>query len=93
MRKTFNFLLAVLAVVSFIVCVNSSAEATGADLVVYSKIFTSKSNQILEAFAAKDGKYVYLGDNKGAEAFAPLFKNGQIIRLEQFNFRFGLLLD
>ncbi len=76
-----------LAVVSFIICVNSSAEATGADLVVYGKIFTSESNQIVEAFAVKDGKYVYVGDKKCAEAFAPLFKNGQIIRLEQFNFR------
>ena len=39
-----------------------------ADLVVYGKIFTSDNNQIVEAFAVKDGKYVYIGSRKGAEA-------------------------
>ena len=42
---------------------------TSADLVVYGKIFTSEHNQIAEAFAVKDGKYVYVGDKAGAEAF------------------------
>ena len=42
---------------------------TSADLVVYGKIFTSEDNQVVEAFAVKDGKYVYVGDKKGAEAF------------------------
>ena len=42
---------------------------TNADLVVYGKIFTSEGNQIVEAFAVKDGMYVYVGDKKGAEAF------------------------
>ena len=41
----------------------------GADLVVYGKIFTSEGNQIVESFAVKDGKYVYVGDKKGAEAY------------------------
>ena len=40
-----------------------------ADLVVYGKIFTSENNQIAEAFAVKDGKYVYVGDKAGAEAY------------------------
>lgn len=40
-----------------------------ADLVVYGKIFTSEGNQLVEAFAVKDGKYVYVGDKEGAEAF------------------------
>ena len=40
-----------------------------ADLVVYGKIFTSEDNQIVEAFAVKDGKFIYVGDKKGAEAF------------------------
>ena len=40
-----------------------------ADLVVYGKIFTSEKNQLAEAFAVKDGKFVYVGDKKGAEAF------------------------
>ena len=42
---------------------------TSADLVVYGKICTSENNQIVEAFAVKDGKYVYVGDKKGAEAY------------------------
>ena len=41
----------------------------GADLVVYGKIFTSEDNKIVEAFAVKDGKYVYVGDKAGAEAY------------------------
>ena len=42
---------------------------TSADLVVYGKIYTSENNQLAEAFAVKDGKFVYVGDKKGAEAF------------------------
>ena len=42
---------------------------SGADLVVYGKIFTSQDNQIVEAFAVKDGKYVYVGDKVGAKAY------------------------
>ena len=40
-----------------------------ADLVVYGKIFTSENNQIVEAFAVKDGKYVFVGDKAGAAAY------------------------
>ena len=40
-----------------------------ADIVVYGKIFTSDNNQIVEAFAVKDGKYIYVGDKAGAEVF------------------------
>ena len=40
-----------------------------ADLVVYGKIFTSEDNKIVEAFAVKDGKFVYVGDKSGAESF------------------------
>ena len=48
--------------------------ATAADLVVCGKIFTSENDRIVEAFAVKDGKYVYVGDRKGAEKF---IKEGQ----------------
>ena len=47
----------------------SKDEKTGADLVVYGKIFTSENNQMAEAFAVKGGKYVYVGDKKGAEQY------------------------
>ena len=69
-KKFFSFLLTVLLVLSFTVYSSAyEAEKTFADLVVYGKIFTSEGNQIVEAFAVKDGKYVYAGDKKGAEAF------------------------
>ena len=48
---------------------NAQKKGTGADLVVYGKIFTSENNKVVEAFAVKDGKYVYAGDRQGAEAF------------------------
>ena len=44
-------------------------EKSGADLVVIGKIFTSENNQMAEAFAVKDGKYVYVGDKAGAEQY------------------------
>lgn len=50
---------------------NETGKTSGgnsADLVVYGKIFTSE-NQTVEAFAVKDGRYVYAGDRKGARAF------------------------
>ena len=48
---------------------SGGATAEKADLVVYGKVFTSEGNQIVEAFAVKDGKYVYVGDKAGAKAF------------------------
>ena len=69
-KKVFSLFFAALMAVSFAVYI--SAEESGsipADLVVYGKIFTSEGNQIVEAFAVKDGKYVYVGDKNGAEAF------------------------
>jgi len=65
-------------------CSNSDNSAQGikggADLVVYGKIFTSErlrvgdgtsgmGYQVVEAFAVKDGKYVYVGDKAGAKAY------------------------
>ena len=66
-KKVFSLLLAALMAVSFAAC--SSAAVPSADLVVYGKVFTSEGSQIVEAFAVKDGKYIYVGDRKGAEAF------------------------
>ena len=51
-----------------------------ADLVVYGKVFTAEGpragdgpsgmgNLVAEAFAVKDGKYIYVGDKAGAEAY------------------------
>ena len=44
-------------------------ENSAADIVVHGKIFTSEGNQIVEAFAVKDGKFIYVGDKKGVENF------------------------
>ena len=40
-----------------------------ADLVVYGKVYTSEDGKIVEAFAVKDGKFIYVGDKSGVENF------------------------
>lgn len=52
-------------------CCFSGAEApTVADTVVYGKIYTSNSNgDYAQAFAVKDGKYVYVGSVEGAQEY------------------------
>ena len=55
-----------------------------ADLVVYGKIFTSEDNKIVEAFAVKDGKFVYVGDKSGAESFIEEGKTEVIVAPEGF---------
>ena len=69
-KKVCSIVLTVLVVFSSAACTSAAeTDRTPADLVVYGKIFTSEGNQIVEAFAVKDGKYVYAGDRKNAEAF------------------------
>ena len=53
-------------------CGENSASGGKADLVVYGKIFTSEDNKIVEAFAVKDGKFIYVGEAAGAENFIEL---------------------
>jgi len=75
LRKTMvsaNRLLSCITILSIVFGMSLLAgckEKTAADLVVYGKIFTAEGNQVVEAFAVKDGKYVYVGDKAGAEAF------------------------
>ncbi len=76
MRQAFRIyitkMLSCIAVMSIIagMCMLTSCKSnTSADLVVYGKIFTAEGNQVVEAFAVKDGKYIYVGDKAGAEAF------------------------
>ena len=61
--------MAVLAVIFGMEMFTGCKSNNSADLVVYGKIYTAEGNQIVEAFAVKDGKYVYVGDKAGAEAF------------------------
>ena len=44
-------------------------EKTSADLVVYGKVFTSDNYELAEAFAVKDGKYIFVGDRESAALF------------------------
>lgn len=61
--------VAVVSVVVGMVMFTGCKSNSSADLVVYGKIFTAEGGQMAEAFAVKDGKYVYVGDKAGAEAF------------------------
>ena len=49
----------------------TSCGKEAADLVVYSDVFTAEegNNGLAEAFAVKDGKYVYVGTKEGAKAY------------------------
>ena len=67
-----NRLLSSIVVMTVIIGMGMLASCksdTSADLVVYGKIYTAEDNKVVEAFAVKDGKYVYVGDKAGAEAF------------------------
>ena len=80
-RNTLKKMMALTLVMSVVFgmeMLTSCMEETSADLVVYGKIFTSENNQIVEAFAVKDGKYVYVGDKKGAEAFVEEGKTEEV---------------
>ena len=69
--KSVTQILTCIAIICVIVgtCTLASCQKIVADLVVYGKIFTAEENKIVEAFAVKDGKYIYVGDKKGAKAF------------------------
>ena len=61
--------IAVMSIIAGMGLLASCQSKDSADLVVYGKIYTAEGNQIVEAFAVKDGKYIYVGDKAGAEAF------------------------
>ena len=72
MKQTIQKILLCIAVIGTILGMYNPAicsEKTIADLVIYGKIFTSENNQKVEAFAVKNGKYIYVGDRQGAEKF------------------------
>ena len=75
--KSMKKMLSCIAVMSVIIgmgMLSSCKNNTSADLVVYGKIYTAEDNKIVEAFAVKDGKYVYVGDKAGAEAYVEVGK-------------------
>ena len=62
-------MLAAILICGTMTILTSCKSKPTADLVVYGKIYTSDSSKVVEAFAVKDGKYVYVGDKAGAEAY------------------------
>ena len=46
-------------------------DAEAADLIVYGTIYTAEeeNDRLVEAFAVKDGRYIYVGDKEGAERY------------------------
>ena len=68
MKKMLSCIL-VMTVIVGMGMLASCKNNTSADLVVYGKIYTAEDNKIVEAFAVKDGKYIYVGDKAGAEAY------------------------
>lgn len=68
-NRLFTAFLVLLMVAGISCCSAKDADRTLADLVVYGKIFTSEDNQLVEAFAVKDGKYVYVGDRQGVQKY------------------------
>ena len=51
-------------------CTSASLSSTVADTVVYGKIYTADSDLgYVEAFAVKDGRYIYVGSREGAEKY------------------------
>ena len=67
-KKMLSFIAAICMTAGLGMLTGCNSKPT-ADLVVYGKIYTAEGNQVVEAFAVKDGKYVYVGDKAGAEAF------------------------
>ncbi len=69
MRKSKLWMIAAILICSTMAVLTSCNSKPTADLVVYGKIYTAEDNKIVEAFVVKDGKYIYVGDKAGAEAY------------------------
>ena len=71
MKKTIaEILIICLLAISLSACVGDTDTKT-ADLVVFGTIYTAEEENdgLAEAFAVKDGKYIYVGDKEGAERY------------------------
>ncbi len=74
MKKHFMKFAAVVAMLACAACSDKENELVpakkAADMVVYGTIYTVEDNAPqAEAFAVKDGKYIYVGDAAGAKAY------------------------
>jgi len=62
--------IVIVALILSMLCGCGQSAKNVADLVVYGNIYTAnEAGDFAEAFAVKDGKYIYVGDAKGAEAY------------------------
>lgn len=69
MKKIIAFSIMICLIISLFV--GCSEKPPVADSVVYGTIYTAEdeNNSLAEAFAIKDGKYLYVGDKEGAEKY------------------------
>ena len=70
-KKWISIILSICLIMTFLLTGCSSKGEEKADLVVYGTIYTAEEegSELAEAFAVKNGKYVYVGDRKGVEKF------------------------
>ncbi len=68
-RKGMAAMAAMAALMAFSTA-SAKAPETAADLVVYGKVYTANADaRYADAFAVKDGKYIYVGNKEGAKAY------------------------
>lgn len=75
LRKYFVVCMSAVALACCLSACNSQKDH--ADMVVYGKVFTSESEELAEAFAVKDGKYIFVGDSLGVQEY--IGENTEII--------------
>ena len=69
MKKIIVSLLMICLMATFLTSC-ATKTTVDADLVVYGTIYTAeKEGKIIEAFAVKDGKYIYVGDKQGVKQY------------------------
>lgn len=69
-KKLLSLALAFTMIVSMLCgCSKTKSSDDHADLVLYGTIYTAENREVVEAFAVKDGKYIYVGDRKGVESY------------------------
>lgn len=73
-----KYFVVCMSAVALACCLSAcSSQKDHADMVVYGKVFTSESEELAEAFAVKDGKYVFVGDSLGVQEY--IGENTEII--------------
>ena len=68
-KKTLTAMAAMAALMTF-TTVSAALPENTADFVVYGKVYTANANhRYADAFAVKDGKYIYVGNKEGVKDF------------------------